>query len=253
MLLRTDAIVLSSAVQGETSRRVTLYSRDKGKLTVLAKGARSARSHFGSSLQVASHVQIVFYYRSPHSLHILNESTHIELYHRILQDPDKLAVAMRICELTSHLTESEDPDPVIYRLLILVMRILNDLDGKEKILLLYFQLQLADTLGFAPAFEKNQVQNLPQHGGYLSFDTGTITADVQAGTPAARATRKALRAFAVLARADFDVALKWPISRTDLAKVHVLTEKFLKYHVADAYPTRGKNVLNKLSQTNDPL
>ncbi len=40
MIIRTEAIVLRAMAYRETSRIVTLFTREKGKMAVLAKGAR---------------------------------------------------------------------------------------------------------------------------------------------------------------------------------------------------------------------
>lgn len=246
MLLRTEGVVLHSAPQGESSRRAVIYSSDKGRLSVLAKGARQIRSQFGSSLQPLSHVQAVIYCRTPHTLHLLKECAHIRSYSRIAQHLSKLAVGMRICELTRHLTESEDPDPGLYDLLLHVLQALHDTSGKEEHILLFFQLRLASLLGFAPAFSKQVVQDLTEDGGFLHYEVGAIGSNRPATGSFVQASRNVLRAFAVLARADFDAALDWPISGNDLRDMRRLIENYLKYHVADAYPARGDTILRSL-------
>ena len=246
MLLRTEAIVLNSAHQGETSRRAVLYTRTQGRLSVIAKGARMVHSRFGSSLQPLSHVQAVLYCRTPHSLHILRECAHIGSFQRTSQDLNKLAVGMRMCELTHYLTESEDPDPGIYELLLRVLQALNDTRDTEKQLLLLFQLKLAGLLGFAPAFSKRAVQNLTDSGGFLQYDVGAVTTDRPAAGSSAWASRSVLRAFAVYTRADIDAALDWPVTSLELRELRRLTENFLKFHVADAYPVKGGTILQTL-------
>jgi len=249
MLLRTEAIVLHSAHQGETSRRVILYTRDQGRLSAIAKGARLVRSKFGSSLQPLSHVQAVMYCRTPHSLHILRECAYIESFQHTSQDLNKLAVGLRICELTHYLTESEDPDPGIFDLLLRVLQALNDTRDTEKQLLLLFQLKLAGLLGFAPVFSKRAVQELTDSGGYLQHDDGAVTTDRPAAGSSAWASRSVLRAFAVFARADIDTALNWPITPLELRELRRLIEDFLKFHVADAYPVKGGRILQTLFDT----
>ena len=61
MIVSTDAIVLRSMKYGETSKIVTLYSKKFGKIKVIAKGARSAKSKFGASLEPMMHSSVIFY------------------------------------------------------------------------------------------------------------------------------------------------------------------------------------------------
>lgn len=252
MVYRTEGIVLESAPQGETSRRVVLYTQGRGRLSAVAKGARLVRSQFGSSLQPLSHVQAVLFCRTPHSLHILKECTVLRSLQHLANDLNKLAIGLRICELTRHLTESEDPDLSLYDLLLSALQAINDSSGTEEQVLLYFQLKLASLLGFAPAFTKQAVQDLPDNGGYLRYEGGSIVAEHPGSGSSVWASRTVLRAFAVLARADIDVALTWPITEGDLREVRRLTENFLRYHVSDAYPTRGATILRALFDGKKP-
>ena len=162
---------------------------------------------------------------------------------------------MRVCELTRHLTESEDPDLDLFELLLVVLQAINDTSGKDEYLLLYYQLKLANILGFAPAFDKTEVQRITGRGGFLAYAEGTITSDPPGNGPADRARREVLRFFAVLSRADLEAVLNWSVSGRDLAEVHKLVEKYLKYHVADAYPVRGSSILHTLYKdtANQPL
>ena len=51
-LFRTQGVVLRARDLGEHDRLVTLYTRDLGKLTAVAKGARRVRSRFGGALEL---------------------------------------------------------------------------------------------------------------------------------------------------------------------------------------------------------
>ena len=62
-IVHSDAIVLRSIDYGETSRIVTLFTRERGKIGVMAKGARANRSRFGSTLEPLSHINVVLYYK----------------------------------------------------------------------------------------------------------------------------------------------------------------------------------------------
>ncbi len=46
-LQKTDGLILRSIPLGETSKILTIYSKDFGKVSIIAKGARSARSRYG--------------------------------------------------------------------------------------------------------------------------------------------------------------------------------------------------------------
>lgn len=246
MLVRTEGIVLRSIPYKETSRLATLYTKALGKLTLIAHGAQSIRSRFGATLQLLSHVQVVIYTRPTRSIQILSDCSHVKIYKGITGDLTKLAIGQRICELVLSLTEEGQNSPGIFDLLV---RILNasDLPDVDAVLLkLYFQLQLMELLGFAPAFSRESVEEIDDSGGYLVLENGTITSKAKEDLSTLFASRSVLRAFAILHRADFNIILRLQLTAAQRKDLHTLVTTFMRYHVPDTYPVRGQKVIDQL-------
>lgn len=246
MILRTEAIVLRSMDYGETSRIVTLFTRTRGKIAVLAKGARHPKSRFGSTLQPMSHTQVVFYYKTTRDLQTLSESTHLDLFHNIGRDLEKIAVGLRCVELVHALMQQEEHNPVVFDLLLQVLHRLDTAETNVPNLRAYFQLKMAAVLGFAPDIDRDCVQALPEEGGMLALDTGAILPPVAAPRAGVRASRTALRAFAICARADLDAVMRMRVAPETGPELERLVEDYLRYHLEDAYPTRSSRVIGQL-------
>ncbi len=246
MLQRTEGIVLRSVPYKETSRLATLYTRDLGKLTVIAHGAQSLKGRFGSTLQLLSHVQAVIYTRPTRSIQILSDCSHVRIYKGIAKDLKKLAIGQRICELVLSLTEEGQSFPDIFELVVRVLNALENPEVDAVLLKLYFQLQLTALLGFAPAFSRESVESIDNAGGYLTLEDGTISTQMQDEVTALFASRGALRSFAILHRADFDFILRFKITAAQRREIHTLITNFTRYHVPDTYPERGQNVIEQL-------
>ena len=253
MLLRTEAVVVRSMPYGETSRIATLFTLKKGKITAMAKGARAAKSRFGSSLEVLSHIQAVIYHRPSRSMHTLSESSHMTLFNRMTQHLDTLAAAQRVCELTYALTEEEEPQPDMYSLLVRTLKALDLEQTNASCIQMYFQMRLAEALGFAPDFTREDVQALDESGGFLLLDAGTIVAQANPSRSVQRATRSALRAFAILARAELAIVTRMHLTPEQLSETRRLVDDFLRYHVAEAYPTRGEAIFKELGELRPPV
>ena len=54
MLLEVEGIVLSETPYGETSKIINLYTKEKGLIGIMCKGAKSMKSMFRASTQVLS-------------------------------------------------------------------------------------------------------------------------------------------------------------------------------------------------------
>lgn len=246
MIVRTEAVVLRSLPYGETSRIVTLFTRDRGKLAVMAKGARRTKSRFGSSLQPMSYVQVVYYYKPSRSLQILSDSSHVTPFHRIGRDLEKITIGLRIVELTSALMQDDQQNALVYNLLLQVLHKLDSAGDRAANALPYFQMRMATALGFSPSFQRDVVQDLPENGGALDFETGAIAPLTGGG--GRRASRSALRAFAVCARADLEAVMRMNVAPETRIELNELVEDYLRYHVEDAYPFKSNRVIGQLAR-----
>jgi DNA repair protein RecO (recombination protein O) len=256
-IIRTEAVVLRSIDYGETSQIVTLFTRKKGKLGVMAKGARRPKSSFGATLQPMAYTQVVFYYKPTRTLQTLSESSHVESLHRLRRDLTPITIGLRIVELVDALMETEDAQPEVFALLVRALRRLNAREPRVTNLWPYVQLQLAQILGVAPAVERERVEAVTQEGGLLSLMDGGVYPDSgrdRSGRNAApeesrRASRAALRAYAVCARADLDTVMRLEMTPPVRQEVDALVRDFLRYQFDDAYPDRSRSVIAQIDAT----
>lgn len=247
MIVRTEAIVLRGIDYSETSQIVTLFTRQKGKLAVMAKGARRTTSRFGSTLQPMSYTQVVFYYKGSRSIQTLSESSHVRPFHGITRSLEGLSYGLRIVELVYALLQDEEQNPTVFNLLVEVLERLSRTGTRLENLFHFFQLRLATVLGFAPDVDREAVEQIPKSGGIIALDTGSIlSSDPGDAAGVCRASRRALRAFAVLARADLETVMRMRIDERTRAELSRLIEDFLRYHVEDAYPTRTTRIVGQM-------
>lgn len=243
-ILRTDAIVLRSIEYSETSRIVTLYTRDRGRMSVMARGARSSKSRYGSTLEPLSHIQAVVFCKQGRDLQQLTETSHIDVWSGIRTSLPKLEIGYRMLELTSALMHQEESNPGVFTLLASVLSALDATDERTGNLWPYFQLRLAAALGFGPAFDADEVQELTAESARLDLETGRIGT----GFAGRDGSRRALRAFAVLARARLGDVLRMRLDPPLLREVESLTAAYVGYHVEGAYPNRAAAVFAQLER-----
>lgn len=244
MIVRTDAVVLRTMRYGETSRIVTLFTRDRGKLGVLARGARAAKSRFGSTVQPLACVEAVLSWKDTRTLQTLREASHLRRFPLLSSDLDRLSAALRMAELVHALLGDEEAAPALFDLFVATLDGLDAPETHATNALLFFELRMAGLLGFRPRFTREAVAELPEDGGVLLLSTGEIveaTGSALGDTPR-RARRSALRAFAVAARADGSVVLPMRLDEATRTEAAALAEAYLQHHTGDAYPTRSAAV-----------
>ncbi len=246
MIVRTEAIVLRSLDYRETSQIVTLYTEAFGKLAVIAKGSRSAKSTFGSGLQPMSHIEALLYHKPGREIQTLKEVSHVQPHLRLGRQLDKLAIGQRMVEFVNALVQPDEQNPQVFSLLAGSLALLDAAEERSENLLLFFQLRLAGILGFQAAVSRQQVEALGERGGRLALESGDVLAEGADQRATRRASRKALRAFAILAHSEPDVVLRMALDDDVRHEVAALVDAYLHYHVDDAYPTRGERVLGTL-------
>jgi DNA repair protein RecO (recombination protein O) len=246
MIVRTDAISLRWMEYGETSRIVTLYTRQMGKISVLARGARTSKSRFGSSLQPLSYCESVFYYKPSRQLQTLSENSLVNPFHRIGRDLGKMEVGMRIIEWVNSLVHEEEQNPLTFNLLLQVLSRLDASEERFSNLLPYFQLRMAMLLGFAPDVDRDLVTAIPEAGGILALESGAPLPPEHGAGRGTRASRAALRAYAVLACADLDIIMRMSLSPDIRLEVNDLVDGFLRFHVEDLRPSRTEKVFDQI-------
>jgi DNA repair protein RecO (recombination protein O) len=153
MIERTEAIILKSQNWSETSRIVTAFTKQFGRMKFMAKGARKPKSKFGASFQPGGISQLVFY-RSRHSeLHTVSESD-------VVWDPSPLAERGMIgpasvaLELGYKITALESPSLAFYKNLASFLNSLSKRDENDtNQSLLSFFLSALNNLGYAPKLD----------------------------------------------------------------------------------------------------
>lgn len=225
---------------------MTLYTRERGKIAVMARGARAARSRFGSALQPMSYVQIVYYHKPNRELQTLSEAAHVRPFNDISRSLEKMAVGFRIVDIAASLLE-EERNPSVFGLLVGVLEALNDVSGAATMLLPYFQMKLAVVLGFEPGFTRDSVATLDEAGGVLALESGEILPASEMVSSGLQASRSALRAFAICTRAEVGPALDLRLPPNESIELDALIDAYFRYHVGHTFAVRSSRVFVQLT------
>lgn len=125
---KAQALVLRTTDWSETSRIATLWTREFGKVRVLAKGGRRLKSNFENALDLLTLCRIVFLRKSSTSLDLLTEAQVVERFPRLRSDLPALYAAYYIAELLSGWTEDYDPHPVLFDEALATLRTFGQAD-----------------------------------------------------------------------------------------------------------------------------
>lgn len=111
---KTTAIVLRTVEFSETSLVVTLFTREFGKISALAKGARRPKGPFESALDLLAVIRIVFLRKSSDVLDLLTEAKLDRRFRAAARDLNRLYAGYYVSELLAELTDTHDPHPELF-------------------------------------------------------------------------------------------------------------------------------------------
>jgi DNA repair protein RecO (recombination protein O) len=150
-LEKATALVLRTTDWSETSRIATLWTREFGKVRVLAKGGRRLKSNFENALDLLTLCSIVFIRKSSTNLDLLTEARVLERFPRLRSDLPALYSAYYLAELLSDWTQDYDPHPILFDEAVAALRDFGSPGQPAAPRLAQFELALLRELGYSPA------------------------------------------------------------------------------------------------------
>lgn len=155
---KTDAIVIRQADFSESSRVVTFFTRDWGKVSTVAKGGRRLKGPFEGALDLLTVCRIVFIRKSSSSLDLLTEAQLVSRFRPGRRELIRLYGGYYVAELLNSLTEDYDPHPVLFEEAVATVGRLSDDSNSEvgirpAVSLLRFELVMLREMGQLPAMD----------------------------------------------------------------------------------------------------
>jgi DNA repair protein RecO (recombination protein O) len=144
---KTTAIVLRGRTYGEADRILTLYTKERGKIDAIAKGARRTKSHLAGRLEFGSEVELGMH--RGRNLDVVVSADIIEPHWQRLVQPECFAAANIAVEIIDAFCEPDLAQPEIYSLLTAALAAIGRSDDPLS-LLPRFSIRLLDALGLAP-------------------------------------------------------------------------------------------------------
>ncbi len=146
------AIVLSVTSFGEADKIVTLYSREFGKITSIAKGAKRSKQRFVNKLEPFTCLEISCRPPKKGSLYFLSEADLVNAHLSLRTTYPRYVSATFINELVQRFSGEQDPDPAVFALLAWAFDSIEQEENPGKTTSL-FLLRLLGICGYQPQLD----------------------------------------------------------------------------------------------------
>jgi DNA repair protein RecO (recombination protein O) len=145
------ALVIRLVDFSETSRVVTLYTREFGKLGALAKGGRRLRGPLAGALDLLSVCRIVLIRKHSDSLDLLTEAELVKGFAPQRNSLQILYGGYYVAELLNELTHDNDPHERLFDISAGLLRMLES-GGDVRLVLRRYELSILRETGHMPYF-----------------------------------------------------------------------------------------------------
>jgi len=196
---KVNAIVLRRANVGETDKILTLFSRERGKIPAIAKGARKPISRIAGAAELLTFGK--FAMAVGRNLDVVTQVDVRDSFPDIRRDMRKIAHATYLLELADQLTQEHEANPDLFDLLLSALYVLQN-GGNAEVLSRGFEIKAMDILGYRPQLDGcvrcgkaaiGQIINFsPSAGGIICAACGPLPQDA---TGITRAVRTAMKRF----------------------------------------------------------
>ena len=148
MIIKTKALVIKEYIVGESDKYVTLFTKEHGKLQVLAPKAKKADRGFASSTQLFVYGDFIL--TSFNDTYRLVNAEIIEMFHSIRNNLEALSYASYFMEYLQAVAQPNLAQPELLRLALMALKALTHEGVSLRLVRHIFELRSLKELGFMP-------------------------------------------------------------------------------------------------------
>lgn len=182
-LFKAEGFVLRTRDLGEANKILTLFTRERGRVSAVARGARRARSRLLATSQAFSHSRFLLY--EGRGLHTVSQAELLSSFRPLREDLPRMAYASYISELIDAFVDENEPNEALFRTILegfTLMAGTGDLELSAR----WFELRVLDILGYRPEFAQCVACGVEIHAPTVRFhpvEGGVLCAPCADRTP----------------------------------------------------------------------
>ena len=230
---QADAIVLRRLDYGDADRILTLLTREEGKLSAIAKGARRPRTRSGANLDLFTRSRLLL--ARGRNLDVVAQAERRADSRHIAGNLERTAYASLVAEIVDKVLEERHPVDDIFDLVAETLANLNRTQRSARADVAWFLMRMLDILGYQPQLEScpSCGASLPEARGWFSPLLGGVLCAPcaerqQAGSSVSVNGLKVLR---LMAAGQAELYERVRLSSELLREVEQVLEAQLEYHL----------------------
>ncbi len=249
MIQKAEAVVLKTLNHGDTSKIITLYSREAGRLKLIAKGVRSPKSKAMGLFQPTRHIQVIYYAKATSGLQLFKSGELVDGFFGLEEDFDRLTLAQVMVELLDRSVEDEESHPRLFQLLVDSLSRLSNREIASAAAFWFFHTHLLAELGFRPHVGRCSVCRETLDGGG-SLGRGSSQLECvkchQPGQDSIFVSGSVLQTIQKISDIDWEDVQKTTLNANERRTLWDFLWQFTFHHIESARGMKSLKVLRQL-------
>lgn len=173
MLINTDAFVLKSRKYNEADSLLSLFSRNMGKISAVAKGSRRAKSQMLAGIQPFCYSHFLLY--QGRSMYTVNQVDALKTFYPLREDYRRLTYASYLVEMVEIEITEEQSHPQLFNLFGKTLSLISKEESEIETLIRSFELHYMTVCGYEPnLFSCGHCQKRENEKWYFSLPQGGL-------------------------------------------------------------------------------
>lgn len=230
---RTHGIVLRREPYRENDSRVTVYTRDLGKQTLVARGARKLKSKLAAHLEPLCLSELMVVRGRGHDY--LGSAISQSCFKNLKNNLDKLSAAAGAARIINRLTKDSLPDSTVYDLTEALLTELDKpgLNFPPELLADFFLIKYISLLGYRPSLDSCAVCGSKLKPGGNKFElakNSTVHNGCLASGRFLSITDDGVKVLRLALESDLSRLTKLKINDKLQAEIKKIVETIVEYH-----------------------
>lgn len=231
-MIKTEGILLSEIRFKDTSKILNIYTKDLGKIPVMAKGAYKANSKLMASTQVFSYSEYIL--KKGQTFYYLNQGNIIEPFYNMRENIERFVYASYVLELIEKSSPEGEKNLRLFLLLEKSLKVLSDLNDGFLKFIVAFQLKFISFIGYKPYLNACVICDgkLKDSLRWSSREGGVICSDCfLKDMSSVYISNEMYRAMVELLYIPFEKLEELVVSLEALKKLQAILEKYILYNI----------------------
>lgn len=247
MRFTTDGLVINEKVTGESTRLLTVLTRERGVIRAFANGARKMKGSTSAATDLLCYSS--FTVSRSRDTYSISEATPLEVFFDLRSDIVKLSLAQYFCELASAIVPENVESEVYLRTLLNSLHFLCKGDKDVNLIKAITELRLISVAGFSPDLVACSVCGEYESGEmWLDVSEGQLYCDGCAhrrGAASVEVSAGILAAMRHIVYSPFDRLYSFTLSENGARELAKVSEIYLKnqterrFNTLDFYHSLG--------------